>query len=181
MKKKIVSVSLVMFIIIVAVGVYFYHSRKQEKPVYLSDIEDISTITIDTQDFNDNESVIGLLTIDSIGLVKAPVAEGTTMDILDKYIGHFEETPYLNGNIALCGHNRGYTMNYFENLKNVMVGDLIQYDTKNKSETYRITQIDKILETDVEVLENNGTNQITLITCVENKPQYRYCVIGEKI
>lgn len=49
--------------------------------------------------------------------LKAPIEEGTTKEVMDKYIGHFEETSKNNGNIGLVAHNRGFENNYFANIK----------------------------------------------------------------
>lgn len=103
------------------------------------------------------------------------------MELLNQYIGHFEETPVVNGNVALCAHNRGYEKNYFANLKNVVEGDSILYETKNKKFEYKVSTISMIEENDMEVLEPTEDSRLTLITCVENKPQFRYCIIAEKI
>ena len=49
--------------------------------------------------------------------LKANIAEGTTKEIMEDYIGHFEETSKKIGNIGLAAHNRGYKNNYFQNIK----------------------------------------------------------------
>ena len=59
--------------------------------------------------------------------LKAEIVDGTTQDILNKYVGHFEETPKLNGNVALAAHNRGYDVNYFALIKDLQVNDEIYY------------------------------------------------------
>ena len=61
-----------------------------------------------------------------IGL-NAPIAEGTTQEIMNEYVGHFEETNKTNGNIGLAAHNRGYNVYYFQNLKKLKEGDEIFY------------------------------------------------------
>ena len=66
------------------------------------------------------------LEIPSINL-KANIKEGTTKEIMDDYIGHFEESQKENGNVCLAAHNRGYKNNYFENIKNLKEGDKIYY------------------------------------------------------
>ena len=48
--------------------------------------------------------------IASINL-KAPICESTKMDVLNKYVGHFEDTPKKEGNIGLAGHNKGFDKN----------------------------------------------------------------------
>ena len=54
--------------------------------------------------------------IDKVSL-KAPIEEGTSKEILDDYVGHFEESSKDLGNICLAAHNRGYKNNYFSRLK----------------------------------------------------------------
>lgn len=95
---------------------------------------------------------------------------------MDKYIGHFEETPKTNGNIGLAAHNRGYENNYFENLKKLKEGDEIIYRYKEFTKEYIIQKHIIIQDTDWTNLEETEENTITLITCVENQPQYRRCV-----
>lgn len=108
--------------------------------------------------------------------LKAEIAEGTDEKTLNKKIGHFEETQKEIGNIGLAGHNRGYNVNYFENLKKLKEGDEIKYRHNNYENTYEVIKNDIIEDTDWSKLENTEENMLTLITCVENEPNYRRCV-----
>ena len=82
------------------------------------------------------------------------------------------------GNIGLAAHNRGYKVNYFQNLKKLKEGDEIIYKYKNIQRTYIVKTLKIIKDTDWSYLENTNENKITLITCVENEPEYRRCVQG---
>ena len=114
--------------------------------------------------------------------LKANIKEGTTKEIMDDYIGHFEETSKDIGNIGLAAHNRGYKNNYFENLKKLKEGDIIKYKYKNVKREYVVEKHIIIKDTDWTNLEETDENIITLITCVENQPEYRRCIQGiEKI
>ena len=115
--------------------------------------------------------------IDKINL-KAEIKEGTTSEILNKYVGHFEESQKDKGNICLAAHNRGYEFNYFERLKELKKGDKIVYTYNGIKRTYNVNLVSVIKETDWTNLENTEDNRITLITCVENKPEYRRCIQG---
>ena len=108
--------------------------------------------------------------------LKAPIKETTNMDILNNYVGHFEETSLTNGNVGLAGHNRGYENNYFENVKLLKKGDEIKYKYEDFEKTYIVDKIEVIKNTDWSYLENSKENKITLITCVEDKPDLRRCV-----
>lgn len=113
--------------------------------------------------------------IPSINL-KAPIAEGVEAETLNLYVGHFEETSKQLGNIGLAAHNRGYEKNYFENLKKVKEKDEIKYKNDEFEKTYIVERNEIIKNTDWSYLEEDDENKITLITCVENEPEYRRCV-----
>ena len=117
--------------------------------------------------------------IPSINL-KAPIAEGTDIDTLNTKVGHFNETDKTVGNVGLAAHNRGYKYNYFEKLKKLKINDEIIYKYENFEKKYMITKIEIIKNTDWSYLEKTEKNKITLITCVENEPQYRRCVQAEE-
>ena len=80
------------------------------------------------------------------------------------------------GNIALAAHNRGYKVNYFQDLKKLEIGDEIYYSYKNIKRKYIVNSKAIIRDTDLQVLENTKENILTLITCLENEPQYRRCI-----
>ena len=113
--------------------------------------------------------------------LKAPSAEGTDSETLNTKIGHFSETDLMQGNIGLAGHNRGYENNYFQNLKKLKIDDEIIYKYLEYQKTYKIDKIEIIKNTDWSYLEKTNENKITLITCVENEPQYRRCIQGTEI
>ena len=126
------------------------------------------------------EKVEWYIEIPTISL-KAPITEGTTKEILDNYVGHFEESPSKKGNVCLAAHNRGYKNNYFENLKKLKIGDEIFYKNNEYEEKYVVSKHEIIKDTDWGNLENTEEDKITLITCVENEPNYRRCIQGEKL
>ena len=113
--------------------------------------------------------------------MQAPIKEGTDENTLNKYIGHFSDSAFLEGNVALAGHNRGYEKNYFENLKDLKGGELIIYQTRSEAKVYKVTEIKKVNESNVDIIKNTKDNRITLITCVENKPKERLVIVGKEI
>lgn len=112
--------------------------------------------------------------------LKANISEGTTKEVMEDYIGHFEETTKENGNVGLAAHNRGYKNNYFQKIKQLKEGDSIFYTYKGETKEYLVTKHIIIKDTDWTYLENTEKNTITLITCVENEPEYRRCIQGEE-
>ncbi len=118
---------------------------------------------------------IWYLEIPNINL-KANIKEGTEKETMNKFIGHFETSKKWAGNVCLAAHNRGYENNYFSEVKQLKKGDKIIYYYQNNSREYSVEKNDIILATDFSCLENTEDNTITLITCVENEPNYRRCV-----
>ena len=106
----------------------------------------------------------------------APILEGTTGEILRRGVGHFSSTSKWDGNVVLAAHNRGYKYNFFQEIKRLEEGDIIEYQTEQGKRTYQVTRKDEIEETDLSCLENTKENKLTLITCIENMPEYRLCV-----
>lgn len=95
------------------------------------------------------------------------------------YVGHFENTEILHGNVGLAAHNRGFPINYFARLKELVKGDEIIYKTKYGEKTYKVVLSTIILDTDWSYLQQDtDKNTITLITCVENEPNKRRCIQG---
>lgn len=115
------------------------------------------------------------ITIPKISL-EAEISEGTRKEVMDKFVGHFEETTKTSGNVGLAAHNRGYSVNYFADIKKLKEGDEIIYKYFEFEKTYLVTENKIIEDIDWEPLENTKENKITLITCVENEPEYRRCI-----
>lgn len=111
----------------------------------------------------------------------AHIEEGTTDDILLRAVGHFENTGKWNGNVCLAGHNRGYQCNFFQKIKDLKVGDEIIYCTAQGKKVYQVQTNKVILETDWSYIENTKDDRITLITCEENRGEYRRCIQGVQV
>ena len=172
---------LILFFIIfllIFISMYLYsRTNFNEKNENIMQINQniISEESILSNQNSQEKNYIWQLEIATISL-KAEIAEGTDNQTLNNYIGHFVETQKENGNIGLAAHNRGYEVNYFENLKLLKEGDEIKYKYNQYENTYEVTKNIIIKDTDWQYLENTEENTLTLITCVENEPNYRRCV-----
>ena len=98
-----------------------------------------------------------------------------------EYVGHFENTKKLYGNIGLAAHNRGFPINYFSRLKELEEGDEIMYTIQGKKKTYQVFLKTIIQDTNWSYLQDTDKNTITLITCVENRPAFRLCIQGIEV
>ena len=182
-KKLLITVSFSLILLtIVGVGLFIWQKQNKNKPETIFTNEEIVNKIVYSNEGEENfDGIIGYLTIESINLLQAPIKEGTEMETLNEYIGHFTDSNFLEGNVALAGHNRGYSKNYFENLKNLKGNELIVYQTKQETKTYKVCEIKEVSVTVVEVVAPTEDNRITLVTCVENNNNLRLIIIGKEI
>ena len=121
-----------------------------------------------------SDGSIGTLSIPKLG-INVTVWEGETNDSMAKGLGHFISTSGWDGNIGMCGHNRG-VQHAINSIKDLSAGDLITYTTVYGTRTYQVTMVKVISYTDWSYLQPTADNRITLTTCVMNQPTQRICV-----
>ena len=122
---------------------------------------------------------LGRLKIPSLGL-SVKVYEDESLESLAKGAGHFKSTSCWDGNVGLAGHNRGVA-NHFGKIHTLEDGDKITYTTKLGTRTYEVFYVGQIEETDFSRLGRSSENMITLISCVRNVPEMRWCVQAREI
>lgn len=122
---------------------------------------------------------LGTLPAPAIGL-NVEVYQGVGIDSLRKGAGHFESTSIWDGNVAFAGHNRGVNNN-FGKIHTLETGDTIQLTTKLGTRTDTVYSVRKVSVNDVSVLDSTGENIVTLVTCVMNQPDYRWCVQARQV
>ncbi len=175
--KYVIGIMVIIFLLMLTLAFRpDFKNKDNTKDTENKTIEEqvVDTLSVDTKDKN----VIGYITIEELGIIKAPIADGTDNKTIGKYVGHFENSSYLEGNVCLCSHNRGSKAAFFEKLKDIKKGMKIEYTTKYETKTYIVNEIKEIEETDLSVLEPTKDNRITLITCIANQRAKRLCVIG---
>ncbi len=183
--KKFINITSLIITIIIFVfinNLVFSPKEVISDTVEMHENENLENVnTINNQEVTIEETdaqILGKIIIPVINL-EAEIKEGTTSKIINNYVGHFENTSLDKGNIGLAAHNRGQTVKaYFQNIKKLKKGDEIIYKTSNFERKYIVEKVIIIKETNWKYLENTTDNRITLITCVENEPQYRLCVQG---
>ena len=117
---------------------------------------------------------LGTLKIPALDLT-VKIYQGTDSAALKKGAGHFEAT----SNVALAAHNRGVA-NHFGKIHTLDLGDTAKLTTKLGTRTYEVVSVSKISVSDTSVLNTSSENIITLITCVKNEPDYRWCVVARE-
>lgn len=170
-KTAVFCFATIILFCFIQIFIYQYSIQTEiNEPIMEESVQEIMTVT-NIMD----ENQIWQIEIPKISLI-ANISEGTTKDILNKYVGHFEITSKENGNIGLAAHNRGYEVNYFKDLKLLKKGDEIKYIHNEFEKIYEVEKCRIIRDTEWEYLEQTEDNMLTLITCVENQPEYRRCV-----
>lgn len=129
-----------------------------------------------TQDMYYASGYLATLKIPSLD-VNVKVYEGTDSNTLAKGAGHYVGTSIWDGNVVVAGHNRGVNC-YFGDIHTLKIGDTIKLSTKLGTRTYSVVSVSKVKETDNSMLGSTYGNQITLLTCVRNQSEYRWCVVA---
>lgn len=195
MHKKVIIISITVVLIIIAtISTFFivkyFMNKNKINYVYEEYSNDNTQKRLDTENNNteldstdnlmlhiDGENVLGVIKIDKINF-EGLIYEGTSIQTLAKGVGHFENTPYLEGNVCLAAHN---TNSYWAKLHTLSTEDTIHYTCFLGTKEYKISSISKISETDWSSLENTDTNTLTLITCVKGQKNLRLCVQAKEI
>ena len=134
----------------------------------------VTAFTDVTSDLYYSNGSLGTLKIPSIGLT-VKIVQGTDSAALAKGAGHFTNTSIWDGNVALAGHNRGAN-SHFSKIHTLDIGNTITLTTALGTRTYSVTSVTKVDVMDNAMLEATSDNCITLFTCVQNQPSYRWCV-----
>lgn len=121
-----------------------------------------------------SDGSIGTLIIPQLG-IRYKAFDGTDSAAMKKGVGHFPTTSAWDGNIGLCGHNRGSSYN-IGSIKDLKVGDTIRYETSEGTRTYSVSYVGIIDWTDWSYLNATSDNRITIITCLADQPSKRVCV-----
>lgn len=195
LNKKVIIISVtVTFMIIAVISAFFvvkyFMNKNKIDYVYEEYSSDNTQNRLDTENNNnetdstdnlmlqiDGENVLGVIKIDKINF-EGLIYEGTSMQTLAKGVGHFTNTPYLEGNVCLAAHN---TNSYWAKLHTLSNGDKIQYTCFLGTKEYEVSNVSKISETDWDSLKNTDTNVLTLITCVKGQKDLRLCVQAKEI
>jgi len=195
LNKKVIIISVtVAFMIIAVISTFFvvkyFMNKNKIDYVYEEYSSDNTQNRLDAENNNneadstdnlmlqiDGENVLGVIKIDKINF-EGLIYEGTSMQTLSKGVGHFENTPYIDGNVCLAAHNSN---SYWAKLHTLSAGDKIHYTCFLGTKEYEVSNISKISETDWSSLENTDTNTLTLITCVKGQKNLRLCVQAKEI
>jgi len=95
--------------------------------------------------------------------VSVIVAEGSDERVLRRAVGHIPGTalPGQAGNTVFAGHRD----TFFRPLRNIRRDDMIRFTTLRGDYEYRVVSTSIVDPRDVAVLDSDGIEELTLITC----------------
>lgn len=135
----------------------------------------IPSFTELTDSFLLSNGAIGRISIPAIGVKNYYLWQGETASSMKKGLGHFTSTSVWDGNVGMCGHNRGARYNIGD-IKKLEAEDKITYTTSEGTRTYRVETVKTISSTDWSYLEPTSDNRLTIITCVAGDYSRRWCL-----
>jgi sortase A len=107
-------------------------------------------------------AILGKVEIGRLNL-SSVVREGVDAGTLSTSVGHVPSSamPGHAGNFALAAHRD----TLFRPLRNIKQNDLITFQSLTQTFTYKVENTRIVKPTDVSVLQSNGHDALTLITC----------------
>ena len=116
------------------------------------------------------KGVMGYIEIPKINVL-LPIYHGVSSNVLSKGIGHLPETSLPVGgestHCVLAGHSGMSNARLFTDLPKLENGDVFYLHIYNKTLTYTVDQVKKVLPTDTSDLQIvDGEDYVTLVTCV---------------
>ena len=156
-----IFVGVIFLIIQIFINQYTIETEIDEEIMYGIDEENIEDAI--------NKTEIWQIEIPKIYLIEQ-IIQGTTKEILIKNIGHFINTSKQEGNVCLAIHNQ---MDFFKKIRLLKKGDDIKYKYNLFEKIYEVEKCRIIRRNELEYLEQTEDNMLTIITYVENQPEYR--------
>lgn len=124
-------VTLVIFVQTNVLTIMIFSLKREEKQVVQVEKEVKTGMIQETKEWQ--------LSIPKIR-VSGRIVEGTDEKTINKQIGHFGNTPCLEGNIGLVAGCDGYEENYFAQLEKLEQGDVILYQYGDEYKQYQVTR-----------------------------------------
>lgn len=121
----------------------------------------------DILDFDNG--LIGYIEIEKIN-VRLPIYHGDTDNVLEKGVAHIPNTAFPSGGIGnhsvLSAHTGYPTQVFFDNLNELVVGDIINIFILDEKLTYKVTAKNIVEPNDISLLSvNESKDLLSLITC----------------
>ena len=149
---------------------FFQHREKQRLESALNERPETgnapsqaaTTSALKAASFAGPDGLIGRIDIARLG-ISVMVIEGTGKRALRRAAGHIKGTalPGELGNVGISGHRD----TFFRPLRNVQLNDIVTLTTPNGEYRYRVESTKVVKPSDVSVLNSDGSEILTLVTC----------------
>jgi sortase A len=108
------------------------------------------------------DGLLGKIEVESLG-VSVVVMEGTSNKTLRRAVGHIAGTalPGGPGNVGIAGHRD----TFFRPLRKIQPDDIITLTALGRIYRYRVVSTKVVSPDDVSVLNSDGSEILTLVTC----------------
>lgn len=177
MKRNVLSTLFIIIgisLILTSLGLRIYSKNKESRLIEEFNkeikIENNNKKQCNNIKYVNNEGdKIAIMEIPSLTL-KSIIVQGTNMNDLKYYLGHFEDTamPGANGNFCIAGHSSTVYNEILNNLYKVNVNDQIKIQTLTEKFTYVINEKFVVEPTKIDVLEqDNNIKEMTIVTCTD--------------
>lgn len=115
------------------------------------------------------DGIMGYIQIPKI-LVDLPIYHGTSEEVLEKGVGHIQNTSVPIGGSSthsvLTGHTGLPNAELFTRLDELVVGDIFYIHVLNEILTYKVYEIKVVLPDNIDELRiTSGEDLVTLVTC----------------
>lgn len=174
-------ISLIIFIFIISIlNKLSSKTCLSQNQIYNENIIQNELLLNEVKDFPIDDIYYWKIKIDKINL-SANIAEGTLDEILESSIGHYPQTNTGYGIIALKAFNTGHENNYFSNLKELEIGEEINYYINDLHFKYKVIE-NTIIKSEEEenIINSYEGDKLILMTYVKDLPNTLRCVVSEK-
>lgn|SRR5574344_1036542 len=126
----------------------------------------------ETKEVEEQINYIAILKIPKINLERGLVDQNSYLNNVKYNLQWIEGSSMpdqVNGNVIIAGHSGSARVSYFRKLDQLVIGDSVSLDYKNKTYNYKVVDIYDIEKTGTaEIIKNKNTTTLTLITCRHN-------------
>jgi len=126
----------------------------------------------ETKEVEEQINYIAILKIPKINLERGLVDPNSYLNNVKYNLQWIEGSSMpdqVNGNVIIAGHSGSARVSYFRKLDQLVIGDSVSLDYKNKTYKYKVVDIYDIEKTGTaEIIKNKNTTTLTLITCRHN-------------
>lgn len=157
--------------------------KQEEEKKKQEEVETVTEEGIDPTPYDSNYNYIGTLEVPKVGLKKGFLDMNSTDNNVDKNIAVMQGSDYPNvskGNFIIAGHSGTAWNSFFNQLYQLVNGDVVYVYYQNVKYTYQIVNIyEQPKVGTVNVYRNKEKTTLTLITCTKDSSTTQTLYVAE--